>query len=56
MRIRPSVRIGPFVISPGGRRRAQTPGKVQLRPSDVAVFLLAAGMMMFIVVMAVAIR
>jgi hypothetical protein len=56
MRIRPSVRIGWFTISPGGRRRAPTPGRVRLQPSDLAVLALAAGMMVFVIVMAVVTR
>lgn len=55
MRIRPSVRIGPFVVTSGGGRRALAPrpGKVRLRGSDFAVLALAAGMMAFVIVMAV---
>jgi hypothetical protein len=54
MRIRPSVRIGWFTISPGARKRTQAPGVVRLRGSDLAVLALAAGMLVFMIVMAVA--
>jgi hypothetical protein len=54
VRIRPVIRIGPFVITPGGRRAtAPRPGRVRLRGSDLAVLALAAGMLTFILVMAV---
>ena len=54
MRIRPVIRIGPFVITSGGRRAmAPRPGRVRLRTSDYVVLLLAAGMLVFGIVMAV---
>lgn len=54
MRIRPVIRIGPFVITSGGRRATvPRPGRVRLRGSDLAVLALAAGMLTFILVMAV---
>lgn len=49
MRIRPVVRIGPFVITSGGRRAlAPRPGRVRLRTSDYA--LLAGAVIMLTIV------
>lgn len=50
MRIRPSVRIGWFTISPGGGRRAMAPrpGRVRLRGSDFA-FLAGAAVMLVVI-------
>ena len=54
MRIRPVIRIGPFVITSGGRRAlAPRPGKVQLRTSDLVLLGLMACLAMFGIVMAV---
>jgi hypothetical protein len=54
VRIRPVIRIGPFVITSGGRRAmAPRPGRVRFRGSDFIVLGLVACMAVFGIVMAV---
>jgi hypothetical protein len=57
MKIRPVIRIGPFVITSGGRRAtAPRPGQVRLRTSDYIVLGISACMLVFALVMGVVTR